>query len=524
MFNSLKIGTRISLMLGVLFALLLAVSVMSLISVSRNNDGIRDLKSSSGGLVTAQNAMWELRFGVANFMTGSEQARAKILGDEKKWAGVIEDNLAAFANTARTDEEKAGLAQLQEAYRKYVESRPRWFELYSAGQVEEAADWRAKHTNKYGAATVKAFKDMIELEKRIADAEVAALLAANDAYRTVLVVVVVLALAFSAVMGYRVVRSVVVPVRVAVRLAEAVSRGDLTGQIEVRSKDEIGQLMGALKTMNENLVGIVAQVRSGTDTIATASGEIAAGNLHLSQRTEEQAGSLQHSATSMGELTATVKQNADNARQANQLAQSASGVAVKGGAVIGQVVATMDAINESSRKIVDIIAVIDGIAFQTNILALNAAVEAARAGEQGRGFAVVASEVRNLAQRSASAAKEIKALIGDSVDKVDAGSRLVAQAGSTMTEVVDGVKRVTDIMADITAASVEQSADIEQVNRSIGQMDAITQQNSALVEQASAAATSLQDQAGSLAQVVAVFKLHGPARQPSGRKLAALAR
>jgi len=521
MFNNMKIGMRISLMLGCLFALLLAVSVMSLVSVARNNDGIRDLKSSSTGLVTAQNAMWELRFGIANFMTGNEQARAKILGDEKKWSGMIAESLAAYEKSTLTDEEKAGLVQLKDSYAKYFDSRPRWFELYSAGQVEEAADWRAKNTNKFGAATVKAFKDLIELQKKNADAEVAALLAANDRYRTVLICVVLLALAISAFMGYRVVRSVVVPVRVALRLAETVSRGDLTGNIQVRSKDEIGQLMQALKNMNESLVRIVSEVRSGTDTIATASGEIAAGNLHLSQRTEDQAGSLQHSASSMGELTSTVRQNADNARQANQLAQAASGVAVKGGEVIGQVVSTMDAINESSRKIVDIIGVIDGIAFQTNILALNAAVEAARAGEQGRGFAVVASEVRNLAQRSASAAKEIKGLIGDSVEKVDAGSRLVAQAGSTMNEVVDGVKRVTDIMAEITSATVEQSADIEKVNRSIGQMDEITQQNAALVEEASAAASSLQDQAGSLAQVVAVFKLNAQPHTPP-RALVAL--
>jgi methyl-accepting chemotaxis protein len=249
-------------------------------------------------------------------------------------------------------------------------------------------------------------------------------------------------------------------------------------------------------------------VRTGTDTIAAASSQIASGNLELSSRTEQQAGSLEETASSMEEMTSTVKQNADNARQANQLAISASEVAVKGGAVVSQVVDTMDSINASSKKIVDIIGVIDGIAFQTNILALNAAVEAARAGEQGRGFAVVASEVRNLAQRSAAAAKEIKILIGDSVEKVDIGAKLVDQAGSTMQAVVESIKSVTDIMGEITAASQEQTSGIDQINQAITQMDQVTQQNAALVEEAAAAAGALQDQAGSLAQVVSVFTMN----------------
>jgi methyl-accepting chemotaxis protein len=271
--------------------------------------------------------------------------------------------------------------------------------------------------------------------------------------------------------------------------------------------------MRALGKMSANLEKAVTKIREGTDSITSASGQIASGNADLSQRTEEQASSLEETASSMEELTSTVKQNADNARQANQLAAGASAVAVKGGEVVGQVVSTMSSINESSRKIVEIISVIDGIAFQTNILALNAAVEAARAGEQGRGFAVVASEVRSLAQRSAAAAKEIKGLITDSVSKVDDGTKLVGEAGKTMDEIVSSVKRVTDIMAEIAAASQEQSSGIEQVNQAVMQMDEVTQQNAALVEEAAAAAESMQEQAQSLTQAVSVFKLaNGDAR------------
>jgi methyl-accepting chemotaxis protein len=302
-------------------------------------------------------------------------------------------------------------------------------------------------------------------------------------------------------------RAISKPLDEAVSVAKSVAAGDLTRKIEVKSQDEVGQLMLALKEMNDSLVKIVAQVRNGTETISTATREIASGNLDLSSRTEEQASSLEETASSMEELTSTVKQNADSAQQANNLAVSASTVATKGGAVVTQVVDTMSAINASAKKIEDIIGVIDGIAFQTNILALNAAVEAARAGEQGRGFAVVASEVRHLAQRSAAAAKEIKNLIGDSVEKVNTGTKLVDEAGATMAEIVESVQRVTRIMSEITIASREQTDGIEQVNQAIAQMDESTQQNAALVEQAAAAAESLQDQTSNLAQVVSVFRL-----------------
>jgi methyl-accepting chemotaxis protein len=293
----------------------------------------------------------------------------------------------------------------------------------------------------------------------------------------------------------------------AIGASKRIASGDLTAHISVESGDETGELLSSLKEMNEGLARIVGEVRNGADSIATATEEIAAGNLDLSQRTEEQASALEETASSMEELTSTVKQNADNAQAANQLAINASGVAVKGGEVINRVVLTMESITGSSKKIADIIGVIDGIAFQTNILALNAAVEAARAGEQGRGFAVVASEVRSLAQRSAAAAKEIKTLIEDSVGKVQDGSRLVEEAGRTTQEIVTSIRRVTDIMAEISAASLEQSSGIEQVNIAITQMDDVTQQNAALVEEAAAAAESLEDQARQMVGVVARFTL-----------------
>ena len=304
-------------------------------------------------------------------------------------------------------------------------------------------------------------------------------------------------------------RSITAPLNAAIGIAQTVADGDLCAVIDVRSSDEIGTLLLALKHMQDSLAEIVGKVRAGTDAIANASREIAQGNQDLSIRTEQQATSLGETASSMGELTGTVKQNGESANQASKLAASASQVAVRGGEAVAQVIDTMGSINASSKKIVDIIGVIDGIAFQTNILALNAAVEAARAGEQGRGFAVVASEVRNLAQRSAAAAKEIKALISDSVVQVETGSRLVGQAGSTMDDVVASVQRVTAIIGEIAVASGEQNVGIDQVNTAIAHMDGVTQQNAALVEQAAAAADAMQQQAVSLAQAVSVFKING---------------
>ncbi len=321
------------------------------------------------------------------------------------------------------------------------------------------------------------------------------------------VTVAAVALALGAWLAYAMTRSIRGPVREAMSVAERIRDGDLTAEIRAQHRDEFGRLLDTLREMQASLRTIVGNVRAAVDSVTTASGEIAAGNQDLSSRTEEQASSLQETAASMEELTSTVRQSAEHARTADGLANAARDAAAHGGEVVGQVVATMEDISASSRKIADIIAVIDGIAFQTNILALNAAVEAARAGDQGRGFAVVAGEVRTLAQRSAQAAREIKALIGDSLGKVEAGSRQVSDAGVAMNEIVSQVGRVTDLIGEITNASQEQSSGIGQVNDAVSQMDQVTQQNAALVEQSAAAAASMKSQARQLSEAVSVFRL-----------------
>ena len=350
---------------------------------------------------------------------------------------------------------------------------------------------------------------LIELQLEVGEQEYKASQQLYSELRVLSITSLVLAVLLGGAVGYWLIRSIAGPLDTAIGVARRIAGGDLSHSIEVDSTNEMGRLLKALKEMSAALTSTVSEVRTSTDTIATASSEIAAGNLDLSSRTEQQAASLEETASSMEELTSTVKQNADNARSANALVITASGYAQDGGAAVNKVVATMGDIKESSRKISDIIGVIDSIAFQTNILALNAAVEAARAGEQGRGFAVVATEVRNLAQRSAAAAKEIKVLINDSTDKVDTGGRLVDEAGLTIGKVVSSVRQVSDIMGEIAAASEEQSAGIDQINQAIVQMDEVTQQNAALVEQSAAAAASLQEQAIGLERAVSVFVLSG---------------
>jgi len=409
-----------------------------------------------------------------------------------------------------SDEEKQLFATMIAARKRYVASRDGIVALKKEDKFEEAAALLEKNFIPDGKAYLDALSGLLVMQRQSIDANAARIDASYQKNRRFMLGFAAAVLALGGLCAWRLTTGITRPLGRAVDVATAVAANDLRSDIVVDSSDETGKLLQALKTMNDGLVRIVGEVRSGTDQIATASHQIAAGNQDLSSRTEQQAGSLEETASSMEELTSTVKQNADNARQANQLAVAASHVAERGGEVVGEVVDTMESINASARKIVDIISVIDGIAFQTNILALNAAVEAARAGEQGRGFAVVATEVRNLAHRSAAAAKEIKVLIDDSVGKVENGSKLVEQAGMTMSEVVDSIKRVTDIMGEITSASMEQSAGIEQVNEAIIQMDHVTQQNAALVEEAAAAAGALEEQAEALADVVSVFKLSEP--------------
>ena len=407
-------------------------------------------------------------------------------------------------------EEKALFDKVSEQRKQYLSTRDAITKAKAAGQTAEVDTLLAQFTP-VADAYQKIISDLLEHQRRALDQGAAEIETLAGTSRTLLITLAVVSTLLGAILAWYLTVGITRPLLAASRIARQVADGDPSTHIAVTSKDETGVLLQALKDMHDSLVRIVGEVRTGTDTMTTATAEIASGNMDLSARTEEQANSLGTTAATMEELTSTVKQNADNARQANQLAMTASQVAVRGGTVVAQVVDTMASINASSNKIVDIIAVIDSIAFQTNILALNAAVEAARAGEQGRGFAVVASEVRNLAQRSAAAAKEIKTLIGDSVEKVDAGGKLVSAAGTTMTDIVDSVRRVTDIMGEIVAASQEQSSGIEQVNLAIAQMDDATQQNAALVEQAAAASQSLQEQAAQLSQVVAVFKLEGSA-------------
>ncbi|HVK93728.1 MAG TPA: methyl-accepting chemotaxis protein [Noviherbaspirillum sp.] len=521
MFKNIKIKTLIISVLGFLIALLVFIGSLGIYSVSSTAEQLRDISLKD---VKAIAAVEKIRFKM-------EVNRSQILqtlqhNPVMDWSKLHDHEIAIhykiIASTA---------SEINQVWDQYVSN------IESPEERRLADDWYAK-SGKLGVDGITAAITAIQ-ENRWDDAEMVLIRVINPTYRTsdvtlgtltdflekrahangtavdtdidnmgyIMVGVLVMGTLLAAAMGVFLVRGITVPLNHAIEIARRVAEGDLTGTIDVASENEIGQLLKALKDMNASLAKIVHNVRSATDMIGTASGQIASGNLDLSSRTEQQASSLEETASSMEELTGTVKQNGDNARQANQLALSAADVASKGGAVVSEVVTTMGSINDSAKKIVDIIGVIDGIAFQTNILALNAAVEAARAGEQGRGFAVVAAEVRNLAQRSAGAAKEIKELIGDSVEKVATGAKLVDQAGMTMEEIVASVKRVTDIMGDIAAASQEQTAGIEQVNQAVNQMDQMTQQNATLVEEAAAAAQSLEDQAQNLVQVVSVFRL-----------------
>jgi len=430
---------------------------------------------------------------------------ATVIADSAKRGAEL---LKSVEGLLESDEERKIYQDAVAIRNKYQDAKNQVMNAKKAGDAAEGERLYREVFEPAAKAYQEKVNELLAQQRKAIDATAARINEANARSTRLMLTLGILMLAFGAWAAWVISRSITVPLNSALGIANTVAEGDLTTHFdEQTARDEIGDLMKALRGMNDALRRVVSQVQTGTTAIATASSEIAEGNLDLSSRTEQQASSLEETASSMEELTSTVRQNADNANQANQLAQAASDVAARGGEIVGQVVETMGSIDASSRKIVDIIGTIDGIAFQTNILALNAAVEAARAGEQGRGFAVVASEVRNLAQRSAAAAKEIKELIDNSVVQVNAGTSLVQQAGTTMGEVVTSVRRVTDIMGEITSASREQSVGIDEVNQAIGQMDQVTQQNAALVEEAAAAAASMQEQAAQLAQVAASFKL-----------------
>ena len=514
MISDLNIGTRLAVGFSLVILCAAALLCLGLWRMSELQSNAELVVTEKAGGLTSAMEMRETGMAVAlalrRVATPTDATEGAV--ESKRLEALLEGyakSEAVVMKYAKTQEAKTALAATAETKQAVMPVIEKIKGFVAGANYFDASsmlktDFLPLHEKWFASLVVLAENQQKEMKATYA--------ASNENYkstRTGMLAVGVLTIALAAVIAVFITRTIIGPLKDAARLANTIAACDLTTTIDSNARDEAGQLVQALKIMQDNLIKTVNNIKQSTETISVASREIATGNADLSTRTESQASSLQETAASMEELTQTVRQNAENARQANQLVVTASDIAMHGGQVFGQVVHTMDAIKESSRKIVDIIGVIDGIAFQTNILALNAAVEAARAGEQGRGFAVVAAEVRNLAQRSAGAAKEIKALIGDSVEKVDTGSKLVDQAGKTMDEIMTSVKHVADIMNEITTASSEQSSGIEQVNIAVTQMDQMTQQNAALVEEAAASAECLQTEANSLSEAVAVFKLLG---------------
>ena len=514
----MKVGTRLGLGFALVLVLLVAVTILGIARMAQIQERL-DHVINVNNVVTR--LVIDMRGNVSDRITSlriltlmtdagdMEPEMARIKTQTNTYQETQKKLEAQFA-VESTAEEKTLLASIKEYEAAAMPAIAKASALWMANDAEAATRVMIKEIRPVQKKWIDALEQLATLEDKLNEQMQADARKAFDSARLFMIVLGILAVALGVAAALVITRGLLKQLGgepdYTASIAGSIAKGDLSIGIETHSADN-SSLLAEMKEMRNSLVGVVGQVRVGTETIGTASHEIADGIVDLSSRTEMQASALEKTASAMEELTSTVKQNADNAREANKLAATASDVAVKGGSVVSQVVDTMSSINESAKKIVDIIGVIDGIAFQTNILALNAAVEAARAGEQGRGFAVVASEVRNLAQRSAGAAKEIKILIDDSAEKTERGTRLVGQAGVTMGEVVDSVRRVTDIMSEIASASAEQSAGIEQVNQSIIEMDGMTQQNAALVEQAAAAAQSLQDQAAELSHVVSIFKL-----------------
>jgi methyl-accepting chemotaxis protein len=526
--SNLKIGGRLAAGYGLIMLLMAGLIVLGVTRLSGigsltdkviNQDWAEAEAANTITSLTNANARNTLELFITTDKDQAERIYQSIEANKKAISAALE----TFERLPMADEARPVVANLKQTRAAYVASFSKVAKLLADDQLEEANRMMRGDTLPALNILQGHIKLLMAMQKKQVENSAVVVHQTISFSRMLMLGLGLGVLLTGVAFSVWITRSITRPLREAVSVAQRVATGDLTTHIEVSSHDETGELLQALQHMNRSFAQIVAQVRSGTDTIASGSSQMAAGNLDLSTRTEQQATSLENTASSMEQLTTTVKQNADNARQANLLALSASEVAVQGGVVVSQVVDTMDSINESAKKIADIIGVIDGIAFQTNILALNAAVEAARAGEQGRGFAVVATEVRNLAQRSAGAAKEIKSLIDDSVEKVETGARLVGQAGGTMNDIVSSVKRVTAIIAEISTASEEQTLGIDQINLAIGEMDQVTKQNAALVEEAAAAAETLHDQAGTLARVVSVFKLDALRAETASHSRRALA-
>ncbi|MFY2948256.1 methyl-accepting chemotaxis protein [Achromobacter ruhlandii] len=522
--GNLSIGSRLTLGFGTVLVLLLALTGLSQYELSQIGGINRTITEQTWteasainriDVTTRANARANLELIVNTDPRAAETLFARIDTNRK----VIDQALETLRPLFSTEDERQRLRLLEDVRGRYVKSFQGVGALLKRGERDAARQRLLEET----LPLLDSLQDHVIEISRIQAAEMADASADSreviDNAGMLNLILSGLAVVLGGLFAWRVSKSITAPLAQAVSVAETVARGDLGQPIHAVTRDETGRLLRALHDMQDKLAGAVRTIRAGSETISSAAGQIAAGNTDLSSRTEEQAASLEETAASMEELASTVKQNADNARQANQLAASASEVAQRGGAVVSAVVSTMGEISASSRKISEIVSVIDGIAFQTNILALNAAVEAARAGEQGKGFAVVAGEVRSLAQRSAQAAREVKTLIEASVGKVAEGAGQAENAGATMQEVVASVKRVTDIMGEIAAASQEQATGIEQVNRAVSQMDEVTQQNAALVEEAAAAAGSMQDQAHALVKAVGVFRL----REDAARREAMVA-
>ncbi len=525
--GNLKIGLRLGLGFGLVLALMITLAAIGLSRMAEIQDKLDDITSDDMVKVNLVREMREqvqtTAIAVRNIMLLSDEEG--IAAEKQRLDKAREEyseNAKKLTGMVKLEQGKVLLAKVEEARATTRPLTDKAVQLGRANKNAEAIQVLIKEVRPNQRKWLDDLGEILAFQEKKAADSVEIAHASYASARTLVILLALAAVVLGVLVAWFITRSVTRPLEEAGQVAARVADGDLTSRIEVTTKDETGLLLQSMKTMNDNLKDMVGKINATASSVATGAGQISAGNINLSQRTEEQAASLEETASSMEELTSTVKQNADNARQANQLAAAAREQAEKGGEVVGKAIAAMGGINSASKKIADIIGVIDEIAFQTNLLALNAAVEAARAGEQGRGFAVVAGEVRNLAQRSAASAKEIKDLIGDSVQKVEDGSKLVEQSGQTLGEIVGAVKKVSDIVAEIAAASQEQSVGIEQVNKAVMQMDEVTQQNAALVEEAAAASKSMEEQAQSLREMMATFKIdeRGAAKASMARSTA----